>query len=321
MTSTPPPPASPAADPSGASWPPPPSPQQPWQPRTQLRRSRTDKVIGGVAGGLAEYTGVDALLWRIGAIALTLAGGSGVLIYLLLWVLMPAAPVGQSTVPAGAAAVAPRAPRGPRSPVPGVTLATLLIVLGSAVLLAQLTDWDLGPRGFFGTALLVVGIGLIVSAVTGAGRGAKGGLMALGVVLSLATLIASTADFHDGPRGDVGDRFYQPTTAAAVRDVYEGGVGDLEIDLSLIDPSDLPRTIETEIRHGVGDIDVIVPRNADVHVTGMGGIGEVEFEDEQISEDGAFFPGTGSGSWVGDGRAEFRIMIHNGIGDVEVSRD
>ena len=83
----------------------------------------------------------------------------------------------------------------------------------------------------------------------------------------------------------------------------------------------LERTAESGCRGAEGDVDVIVPRNADVHVTGMGGIGEVEFEDEQISEDGAFFPGTGSGSWVGDGRAEFRIMIHNGIGDVEVSRD
>jgi len=204
--------------------------------------------------------------------------------------------------------------------VPGVTLASLLIVLGAAVLIAQFTDWDLGPRGFVGTALLVVGIGLVVSALTGAGRGAKGGLIGLGAILSLATVIASTADFSDGPRGDVGDRTYRPATAAAVLDRYEGGVGDLEIDLSLIDPADLPRTVELDIAHGVGDVDVIVPRDADVHVSGMGGIGDVEFEGEDIGQGGAFFPGTGSGDWVDDGRAEFRITIHNGIGDVEVQR-
>src|SRR3712207_8817661 len=41
-----------------------------------------------------------------------------------------------------------RAPRavGPRSPVPGLTLAGLLIVVGSLVLLSRLTDWDVGPR-------------------------------------------------------------------------------------------------------------------------------------------------------------------------------
>jgi len=47
--------------------------------------------IGGVAGGLARYTGIDPLLWRVGFVALALLGGSGFLVYLLLWVLMPPA--------------------------------------------------------------------------------------------------------------------------------------------------------------------------------------------------------------------------------------
>jgi phage shock protein C len=51
-------------------------------------------MIGGVCGGLAEYSGIDPLLWRVGFVALTLAGGSGILVYLLLWVLMPMGPVG-----------------------------------------------------------------------------------------------------------------------------------------------------------------------------------------------------------------------------------
>jgi phage shock protein C len=56
-----------------------------------LRRSGTDRMVGGVAGGLAQHLGIDALLWRVGFVALTLAGGSGILVYLLLWVLMPPA--------------------------------------------------------------------------------------------------------------------------------------------------------------------------------------------------------------------------------------
>jgi len=47
-------------------------------------------MLGGVAGGLAEHTGVDAVLWRVAFVALTVAGGSGVLAYALLWLLMPA---------------------------------------------------------------------------------------------------------------------------------------------------------------------------------------------------------------------------------------
>lgn len=56
--------------------------------RPPLRRSSTDKMLGGVCGGLAEHTGIDSLVWRVAFIALTLAAGSGVLVYLLLWVLM-----------------------------------------------------------------------------------------------------------------------------------------------------------------------------------------------------------------------------------------
>jgi phage shock protein C len=70
---------------------------QPFQPagapvRSELRRSGTDRMAGGVCGGLAEYSGVDAVLWRVGFVGLTLAGGAGVVLYLLLWVLVAPAP-------------------------------------------------------------------------------------------------------------------------------------------------------------------------------------------------------------------------------------
>ena len=60
--------------------------------RPQLRRSGTEKMLGGVCGGLAEYSGIDPVLWRVGFVGLTVAGGAGIVIYLLLWVLMPPAP-------------------------------------------------------------------------------------------------------------------------------------------------------------------------------------------------------------------------------------
>src|SRR5215218_2665810 len=155
MTSAP-PPAPPGLEPPPWQPPPPPPPPGP-EPRTQLRRSRTDKMLGGVSGGLAEYSGIDPLLWRVGFVALAFAGGSGVLVYLLLWLLMPADPVGAAAPRATAGAVATRPPAGPRSPVPGVTIAGLLIVVGVLVLLTNVTAWDIGARGILGTALLVVG--------------------------------------------------------------------------------------------------------------------------------------------------------------------
>jgi phage shock protein C len=69
-----------------------PPPEQGRTEPPQLRRSATDRMLGGVSGGLAEYSGIDTVLWRVGFVVLTLLGGSGVLFYLLLWVLMPSAP-------------------------------------------------------------------------------------------------------------------------------------------------------------------------------------------------------------------------------------
>src|SRR3954463_15660882 len=131
MTSAP-PPAPPSADPPPAALPPPPPPRPPAPPRLPpLRRSRTDKVLGGVSGGLAEYSGIDALLWRVGFVALALVGGSGVIIYLLLRLLRPAGPVAYGPAPYGVAGQPTyRAPAGPRSPVPGLTIAVLLILVG-----------------------------------------------------------------------------------------------------------------------------------------------------------------------------------------------
>ncbi|MGH3859525.1 PspC domain-containing protein [Actinokineospora sp.] len=55
-----------------------------------LRRSRTDKMLAGVCGGIAKTLGIDAALVRIGLVVATILGfGTGVLIYLACWILMP----------------------------------------------------------------------------------------------------------------------------------------------------------------------------------------------------------------------------------------
>src|SRR3954451_16207986 len=85
----PPPPPTPPPMPPNSEQQAPPAPPPGLAPRPPLRRSCTDKMLGGVCGGLAEHTGIDSLVWRVGFVPLTLAGGAGVLVYLLLWVLMP----------------------------------------------------------------------------------------------------------------------------------------------------------------------------------------------------------------------------------------
>ena len=57
----------------------------------KLFRSVDDNIIAGVCGGLAEYFQIDSSLIRIIFILLAIGGGSGVLIYLILWLVLPSA--------------------------------------------------------------------------------------------------------------------------------------------------------------------------------------------------------------------------------------
>jgi len=54
-----------------------------------LRRSRHNRWLGGVCGGIGKTTGVDAWIWRLLFVLLVLCAGTGVLVYLLLWIFVP----------------------------------------------------------------------------------------------------------------------------------------------------------------------------------------------------------------------------------------
>lgn len=55
----------------------------------ELRRSRDDRWIGGVCGGIAKLTGIESWLCRLLLTVLALFAGSGVLVYILLWIFVP----------------------------------------------------------------------------------------------------------------------------------------------------------------------------------------------------------------------------------------
>jgi phage shock protein C len=55
----------------------------------RLRRSRGDRWIAGVCGGVAVITGVESWIWRLILAVLALFGGTGVLLYILLWIFVP----------------------------------------------------------------------------------------------------------------------------------------------------------------------------------------------------------------------------------------
>lgn len=73
----------------------------------RLTRSRTDRKIAGVCGGFAAYSGIDVNTVRLVMVILAFLGGSGVVLYLVAWAIVPA----EDT--AGAAAEARRGRSGP----------------------------------------------------------------------------------------------------------------------------------------------------------------------------------------------------------------
>jgi phage shock protein C len=54
-----------------------------------FRRSRTDRWLGGVCGGIARSTGMEAWVWRLLFTVLFICAGAGLLLYLLLWIFVP----------------------------------------------------------------------------------------------------------------------------------------------------------------------------------------------------------------------------------------
>jgi len=55
----------------------------------RLTRSRSERILGGVCGGLAQWVGVDPVFTRLFFVVLAAASGSGVGIYILLWIIIP----------------------------------------------------------------------------------------------------------------------------------------------------------------------------------------------------------------------------------------
>jgi phage shock protein PspC (stress-responsive transcriptional regulator) len=69
---------------------------------TPLTRSTTDKQIAGVAGGVAEYIGIDPVIARVGFAVTALCGGAGLLAYIVMMLIVPSADAPVAAHPATA---------------------------------------------------------------------------------------------------------------------------------------------------------------------------------------------------------------------------
>ena len=207
-----------------------------------------------------------------------------------------------------------------RSRVTPVTLALALLAGGvtALVLLAAggLTDLPV----LFGVLLAVLGAGLVVGAFTRSGRGLIP-VALLTMALAWGALAAPLDRIAAGPQQDLR---LAPTTPAALAPHYESGVGTVELDLRRMDltvpPGAAATPVATNIDAGLGTVEILVPRDADVRFTGESGLGSVEFDDQEMDGPGARLDVNDLGA---DGVASGRPLVldvHAGVGSVEVHR-
>jgi phage shock protein C len=64
----------------------------------KLYRSMRNKMLGGVSAGLGEYLNIDPTIVRLGFVALALMGGPGIVIYLIMWLVVPPEPFDNTNI-------------------------------------------------------------------------------------------------------------------------------------------------------------------------------------------------------------------------------
>jgi phage shock protein C len=154
----------------------------------RLYRSRTDRIIWGVCGGLAKYLDLDPIIIRLAFVFITLAGGAGILAYIIMAIIVPLEGSGSATAEetvkqnvteirdtanqlgkdlratfSGETRVTEdTAQRGRRL----TTLGIIIIALGIILLLSNLNlFWWFNWRYFWPGILILIGIFIIVRAL------------------------------------------------------------------------------------------------------------------------------------------------------------
>jgi signal transduction histidine kinase len=101
-------------------------------PRPRLERSRSDRVIGGVAAGIGHHLGVEQTTVRVAFVLLSIAFGFGIVVYLLTWLLAPQEAIDPTASPA---------PRRLIRPTISQALGAALILVGVAILVYVSGFW------------------------------------------------------------------------------------------------------------------------------------------------------------------------------------
>src|SRR3954469_1467527 len=264
----------------------------------RLERSRSDRMLAGVAGGLARYFDVHPAFFRVGFVVLTLLGGSGVIIYIASLLVIPKEGEEDSF-----ASAALRERRSRPWPLIGLALVGFAFV----TLLSHATLW---PHGDAWVPLLLAGVAILWMTRHG------GKAMAIAIGTTLALILAGIAvfvtTFHVHLGRGVGDRSYFVGPGQDVDSSYKLSVGDLKVDLA---DARLPLgETNVEARVDVGGLTVTVPSDVAVRIHGAAQLGSVHVLGRD--DDGRHAVASVSQA----GRRVLVIDAHVGVGQVRVVR-
>lgn len=129
-----------------------------------LQRDPANKVIGGVCSGLANYFGTDPLLFRAIFLLIIFIGGGGVLVYLILWAVLPEGKIGEAAAQSSLKDdLKPESGSNePNSPdVANISMGLLLLSSGILLLVNNLIP-EFNFKKFWPLILIIVGGGLMI---------------------------------------------------------------------------------------------------------------------------------------------------------------
>lgn len=139
-----------------------------------------------------------------------------------------------------------------------IVLGGILVLIGLAWILDLLDVVNLTLGTILPAALVLVGLALLAGSMTGS----HGGLVALGVVLTVILTFATSVNVPLS--GGIGDRTYSPTQVSDLPDRYQLPIGNLTVDLTSL--SLPPGETTVNARVGFGQLTVSVPRGVGVLV-------------------------------------------------------
>jgi len=163
----------------------------------------------------------------------------------------------------------PPPPKPPRPPsfLGPIAISVGVVIVGVLFALSASHAIDLSAQAIFATALLIVGLALVVGTWIGRARV----LIALGAVLAIALALAASIDVP--LRGGIGNRTYSPTSTADIPATYRLAIGHQTIDLTALNLAGKKVQVTSSV--GIGEVDVRVPPNVRLVVHGRAGTGDV----------------------------------------------